>query len=154
MTYNSRSLEVTAGDAYTQFGRGLTLSMRKVDELGIDTTVRGARIRLQEDPFALVALAGFANPSRVDDATGRVLFPTRDLALGDRSVPVFGSDRIVGVDLQAGRGLPLTLSTHVVHFTRCAPYRYDASGNIVTDFCSDPAAVSFDTSYPTDTPTH
>ena len=35
---------------------------------------------------------------------------------------------LIGVDLQAGRGLPVTLSTHAVRFSRCAPYRYDANG--------------------------
>lgn len=145
IAYVSRTIEVTAGDAYVQFGRGLTLSMRKLDELGIDTTLRGVKVQVQDDPFALVAVAGFANPARIDEATGRVLFPTSDIASSDRSAAVFGSDRIVGLDLQAGRGLALTLSTHVVHFTRCAPYRYDANGNVVTDFWTDPVAVTFGT---------
>src|SRR5258708_24870854 len=107
--------------------------MRKIDELGIDTTVRGVKLQVEKDPFALTAVAGFANPARVDEATGRALFPTHDLTQGDRPLAVFGSDRIVGLDVQAGRGLPVTLSTHAVHFTRCAPYAYDAGGNIVTD---------------------
>jgi hypothetical protein len=151
VTYALPAIEVTAGDAYVQFGRGLTLSMRKIDELGIDTTLRGAKVQVQKDPFALTVVAGFGNPSRVDEATGRALFPTHDLVQGDRSVPVFGSDRIVGVDLQAGRGLPVTLSTHAVQFTRCAPYHYDASGNTVTDFWQDPSNVTFGTCDATDT---
>ena len=145
VTYSAPGLEVTVGDAYVQFGRGLTLSMRKIDELGIDTTVRGAKMQIDQDPFAVTLVAGFANPSRVDEATGRALFPTSNLVPGDRSVPTFGSDRLVGVDLQAGRGLPVTLSTHAVRFTRCAPYRYDASGNIVTDPLTDPVNVTFGT---------
>jgi hypothetical protein len=145
LTYAAPGLEVTAGDAYVQFGRGLTLSMRKIDELGIDTTVRGAKVRIDEDPFAFTMVAGFGNPSRVDEATGRALFPTSNLLPGDRSAPTFGSDRVVGVDLQAGRGLPVTLSTHVVRFTRCAPYRYDGNGNIVTAPLVDPAQVTFGT---------
>lgn len=128
ITYAAPGVEVTAGDSYAQFGRGLTLSMRKIDELGIDTTVRGAKVQWSADPFALTAVAGFANPSRVDEATGRSLFVTHDLVNGDPRSPVFGSDRVVGVDLQAGRGLPVTLSTHVVHFTRCAPYHWDGAG--------------------------
>jgi hypothetical protein len=119
--------------------------MRKIDELGIDTTLRGAKVQVQKDPFAITAVAGFGNPTRVDEATGRSLFPTHDLIPGDRVLPVFGSDRIVGVDLQAGRGLPVTLSTHAVHFTRCAPYPYDASGNVVTDFGQSPSDVTFGT---------
>jgi Family of unknown function (DUF6029) len=151
VTFSRPDVEVTAGDAYVQFGRGLTLSMRKIDELGIDTTLRGAKIHVQTDPFALTAVAGFGNPSRVDEASGRALFPTHDLVEGDRSLPLFGSDRIVGLDLQAGRGLPITLSTHVAHYTRCAPYHYDAAGDIVTSFFESPSAVTFGTCDASDT---
>jgi hypothetical protein len=151
-TYAAPGLEVTAGDSYVQFGRGLTLSMRKVDELGIDTTVRGAKVQMERDPFAITLVAGFANPSRVDEATGRALFVTSSLASGDVRQPLYGSDRLVGIDLQSGRGLPVTLSTHVVRFTRCAPYHYNGA-NIDTDFASDPGAVTFGTCNATDTNT-
>jgi hypothetical protein len=136
-TYSAPGIEVTAGDAYVQFGRGLTLSMRKIDELGIDTTVRGVKVAVQKDPFALTLVAGFGNPSRIDEATGRALFPTRS----DPSFPVFGSDRLIGVDVQAGRGLPVTLATHIVRFSRCAPYSYGSDGRIVTNFFDDPSGV-------------
>jgi hypothetical protein len=150
-TYSAPGLEVTAGDAYEQFGRGLTLSMRKVDELGIDTTLRGGKVQITRDPFSLTAVAGFANPSRVDEATGRSLWVTSDLAAGDVATPVYGSDRIVGVDLQAGRGLPVTLSTHVVRFSRCAPYHFDANQVPETSFSSDPSTVTFGTCDASDT---
>jgi uncharacterized protein DUF6029 len=149
--YSTPEVEITAGDAYVQFGRGLTLSMRKIDELGIDTTLRGAKLQVQKDPFAFTAVAGFGNPSRFDEASGRALFPTHDLVQGDSRFPLFGNDEIVGVDLQAGRGLPVTLSTHAVHFTRCAPYHYDASGAIVTDFWQSPSSVAFGTCDDSDT---
>jgi hypothetical protein len=152
LTYAAPGLEVTAGDSYVQFGRGLTLSMRKVDELGIDTTVRGAKVQFEKDPFAVTVVAGFANPSRVDEATGRSLFVTSNLAGGDLRQPVFGSDRLVGIDFQAGRGLPLTLSSHFVRFTRCAPYHYEGA-NIDTDFASDPGTVTFGTCNTQDTDT-
>jgi hypothetical protein len=142
ITYALPGLELTAGDSYVQFGRGLTLSMRKVDELGIDTTVRGAKVQYEKDPFAVTAVAGFANPSRVDEATGRSLFVTTNLAGGDPRRAEFGSDRVVGLDLQAGRGLPLTLSTHVVHFTRCAPYGYSGA-DVATDPSLSPVTDTF-----------
>jgi len=151
MTYSSPGVEVTAGDAYVQFGRGLTLSMRKVDELGIDTTLRGAKVQIQKDPFAFTAVAGFGNPSRVDEASGRVLFPLHGLWDHGPVLPVFGSDRIIGAEIQAGRGLPVTLSSHVVHFDRCAPYHYDASGSIQQDFWKDPSTVTFGTCDAADT---
>jgi hypothetical protein len=151
-TYSAPGVEVTAGDAYAQFGRGLTLSMRKVDELGIDTTIRGGKVQITRDPFSVTVVAGFANPSRVDEATGRGLWVTHDLAaLGSTAAPVYGSDRLIGIDLKAGRGLPVTLSTHIVRFSRCAPYHYDSTGNIQTDFASDPATVTFGTCNSSDT---
>ncbi len=131
-TYTAPGLEVTAGDAYVQFGRGLILSMRKIDELGVDTTVRGAKLAWQSDPFAATLVAGVANPSRIDEATGRALFLPRTLpgdSLGPQ--PLFGSDRIVGAQIQAGRGLPVTLLTHAVRFTRCAPFAYDERGRVI-----------------------
>lgn len=132
LQYQAPGLEVTAGDAYVQFGRGLSLSMRKIDELGVDTTLRGGKIAWQHDPFALTLVAGIANPTRVDEATGRALFLPKNVP-GDRvgAQPVYGSDRIVGALIQAGRGLPVTLTTHAVRLTRCAPYRYDAQGSVI-----------------------
>ena len=138
LTYSTPGLEITAGDSYVQFGRGLTLSMRKIDELGIDTTVRGLKLQMQRDPFAVTAIAGFANPSHIDEASGRSLFPA-----GDPSLPVFGSDRLVGAEIQAGRGLPVTMSTRAIRFSRCAPYHNDAAGNARTGFFSDPGGVTF-----------
>ena len=58
---------------------------------------------MQRDPFAVTAIAGFANPSRIDESSGRSLFTRPRRA---RRVPVFGSDRVVGAEIQAGRGLP------------------------------------------------
>ena len=71
--YTGKNLELTAGDAYVQFGRGFVLSLRKVDELGIDTTVRGGKLTFTSDPFAFTIVGGILNPTRIDEATGRAL---------------------------------------------------------------------------------
>jgi hypothetical protein len=136
LTYKDEGIEVTAGDSYVQFGRGLVLSMRKVDELGVDTTLFGAKVTVQKDPFGVTLIAGIANPARVDEPTGRALFPSsyipaRGTFAEIPAQPLFGSDRLVGAQLQAGRGLPVIASTHAVRLTKCAPYRYDANGNII-----------------------
>ena len=136
LTYRSDGVEVTAGDSYVQFGRGLVLSMRKVDELGVDTTLFGGKVTIQKDPFGVTLVAGLANPARVDEPTGRAHFPSNKIPAGgglaaEPSHPLFGSDRIIGAQLQAGRGLPVIASTHAVHLTKCAPYRYDANGEII-----------------------
>lgn len=133
-TYKAPGLEVTAGDAYVQFGRGLVLSMRKIDELGADNTVRGGKVAWQADPFAVTLIAGLANPSRLDEATGRALFLPHELVGDARGPqPLFGSDRLIGAQIEAGRGSPVVLGTRAVRMTRCAPYSYDDQGRVITD---------------------
>jgi hypothetical protein len=141
LTYKEPGFEVTAGDAYVQFGRGLVLSMRKIDEFGTDTTLRGGRLVWQKDPVSFTLVGGVANPTRIDDATGRSLAlpneivpaPALNIA-GDPSgpQPLYGSDRIVGAQIQLGRGTPFVVSTHAVRLTRCAPYAYDTTGRVQT----------------------
>lgn len=131
VTYKTPGIEATAGDAYVQFGRGLVLSLRKVDELGIDTTLFGGKVTFAKESFALTLIGGETNPSRVDEPTGRALFLPTPIANDPRAQqPVFGSDRIVGAQIQAGRGLPVTASTHAVMLSRCAPYKYNADGTV------------------------
>lgn len=138
LMYKTPGLEVTAGDSYVQFGRGLVLSMRKVDELGIDTTVFGAKLVAQKDPFSVTLVAGQANPARVDEPTGRALFLPKSTGEPLGPQPLFGSDRIIGAQIQAGRGLPVILSTHAVRLTKCAPYRYTPEGRVDDNFFSAP----------------
>lgn len=164
LTYKTEGLEATAGDSYVQFGRGLVLSLRKVDELGIDTTLLGGKVTFQKDPFSLTLIAGVTNPTRIDEPTGRALFLSKPVAAQRAGAnnaasqaidpaPVFGSDRIVGAQLQAGRGLPITSSTQAVRVTKCAPYRYETfqrvleNGQRVPDFrvIDDPLDAPFGT---------
>ncbi len=57
LTYTQPGIEATAGDFYAQLGRGLVFSVRKMDELAIDTTLRGGRLVLDKD-FQLFRLGG------------------------------------------------------------------------------------------------
>ena len=131
LTYKTPDAELTVGDAYVQFGRGLVLSMRKVDELGIDTTLFGAKVTASKDIFGFTLVAGLANPARIDEPTGRALLLPQ--SVGDRlgPQPVFGNDRLVGASVTAGRGLPIVASTNALLLNRCAPYRYNADGTVV-----------------------
>jgi hypothetical protein len=131
LAYAERGVEVTLGDAYAQLGRGLVLSARKIDDLGIDTTIRGVKVSIQKDPFAAMFVAGIANPSRIDDASSRSLFlpvPAPGETRGPE--PLLGRDAVVAGELVAGRGLPVVLSTQVAHLQRCAPYAYNPDGSI------------------------
>jgi len=76
LTYSRPGLEATLGDASAQLGRGIVLSVRKRDELGSDTTIRGARVSVSSrGPLSvkLTALGGELNPLRIDEASGRYL---------------------------------------------------------------------------------
>lgn len=150
VAYAAPGVEVTVGDAYAQIGRGLVLSMRKIDDLGIDNTIRGAKLQLTKDPISFLAVAGLANPSHVDEPTGRAMFVpvaaprlradgTPNPAYDSRAPqPIFGSDRIVAAEIQAGRGSPVVLASHAMMLTRCAPYSYDkTTGALAPDFAGD-----------------
>jgi hypothetical protein len=127
--YNQPGLDITVGDFYAQLGRGLVLSVRKIDELAIDTTIRGAKAVAEHDfgPVHIGAtlLAGLMNPLRFDETSGRRLngagsplffgFPrARDLTTYDQSgfsgatanttpsQPSYLEDRIIGARVEAG----------------------------------------------------
>ncbi|MFT3767052.1 MAG: hypothetical protein QM820_16260 [Minicystis sp.] len=100
--YNQPGLDVTVGDFYVQLGRGLVFSVRKIDELAVDTTVRGVKVVADKDVgsvhLAGTLFAGQMNPHRVDETSGRRLqgagsplffgFPgAGDLQTYDVSVP-------------------------------------------------------------------
>jgi hypothetical protein len=69
--YTGRNFELTLGDFYVNFGRGLVLSIRKLDELGIDTTVLGGRMVFRKDNVTTTLVAGVSNVQNIDEATGR-----------------------------------------------------------------------------------
>ncbi|MBX5482476.1 MAG: hypothetical protein IRZ16_11670 [Myxococcaceae bacterium] len=90
--WSGEHVEITLGDSYVSFGRGLTLSLRKTDELGLDTTNRGLRARIRTGLFDATLVSGFTNINNVDEASGRyeadpndgVLGATADVRLFDR----------------------------------------------------------------------
>ncbi|MFO0755818.1 MAG: hypothetical protein U0359_04975 [Byssovorax sp.] len=88
--YSRPGVDITVGDFYVQLGRGLVFSVRKIDELAIDTTVRGMKVVADHDfgAFRLggTIFAGQMNPLRVDEQSGRRLS-------GDGSPFFFGFPR-------------------------------------------------------------
>ena len=100
LTYSRPGLEATLGDASAQLGRGIVLSVRKRDELGSDTTIRGARVTVSSRGpvgLKLTALGGELNPLRIDEASGRYLgVPSSSDALG--SLTEAGMPRAIGTD--------------------------------------------------------
>ena len=123
--YNQPGFDVTVGDFYAQLGRGIVLSVRKIDELAIDTTIRGAKLVFDKEigkaRFGLTLLGGQMNPLRFDEVSGRRLhgagsplffgFPSaRDLTtyseqaqpILTKARPSYLEDTVVGGRLEGG----------------------------------------------------
>ncbi|EYF05871.1 hypothetical protein [Chondromyces apiculatus] len=87
VSYSQSGVEATVGDFYAQLGRGLVFSVRKLDELAIDTTVRGGKLTVNQavGPLRLggTFFGGQMNPLRIDEVSGRRLH-------GDGSPLFFG----------------------------------------------------------------
>ncbi len=62
----TEELKLTFGDFYAQFGNGIALSLRKVDELGLETVLRGGRIDGTWGLFSLTFLGGVTNINNID----------------------------------------------------------------------------------------
>lgn len=127
LNYSEPGLDATAGDFYAQLGRGLVFSVRKIDEIGVDTTVRGLKVSADHSVgdfrVAGMAFGGQLNPMRIDLPTGRILTgsgspmfflfpeasdfqyysaPTDPAATVDRARPGYLEDTAVGTHLEAG----------------------------------------------------
>lgn len=104
LAVNHPNVEATVGDFYGQLGRGLVLSVRKVDELGSDTTIRGARIsgkfKAGDVAFKLTGLGGTGNPLRIDESSGRYLGVTSSVTPNVIAVTEAGMPRAVESDFQ------------------------------------------------------
>jgi uncharacterized protein DUF6029 len=102
LEYIGRVAEVTLGDFYVSFGRGIALSLRKIDELGIDTTVLGGRLMFHYRDTAATLVAGASNIQNTDQATGRSTEDPYDLITGARLEQRLLDRVIVGAHVTGG----------------------------------------------------
>jgi hypothetical protein len=102
LTYSDRRAEAVLGDFYAVFGRGLVLSVRKVDELAIDTTILGGKVVYQPGRFKLTLLGGASNIQNVDEATGRFHKDPFDVILGARGEARLWNKVLFGVHATGG----------------------------------------------------
>ncbi|MDD5308990.1 MAG: hypothetical protein PHU25_16880 [Deltaproteobacteria bacterium] len=87
-TINLGNLHVTGGDFYVSFGRGIALSLIKLDDVGVDNTLRGARVEYGiPRHLRFVLVGGVVNSLNLDPITHQVL----------RDDPL---DRIVGARVE------------------------------------------------------
>lgn len=151
LSYTNNGLDVTVGDFYAQLGRGMVLAMRKADELATDTTLRGVKVDYRPDlrngmRLGLTLLAGFTNPLRVDEVSGRQLAqlqgtgaerlfplapqPNRSSVYTPDAGPTFSPDRIVGARLEQGvKEVQVGLQTAYMHRTSGATF-YDGTDSV------------------------
>jgi hypothetical protein len=98
-------LTATVGDFYVSFGRGIALSLIKMDDIGVDNCLRGARIEYQQPRrFKLVGVAGVVNALNIEPVTRQVL----------RDDPL---DRLAGLRGEWQLLDALSLGAHVVHLS-------------------------------------
>jgi hypothetical protein len=62
--------DLTLGDFYASFGKGLALSVIQQDDIGQDTTIRGGKLAIHYEDLGLTLLAGTTNVLNIDKATG------------------------------------------------------------------------------------
>ena len=135
LTYAKPAIELTAGDSYVSFGRGLVLSIRKLDELAADTSVQGAKVVGRLKPITLTAVAGWANPVRIDEATGVSLRDADPAQLTPNGQPrgyssVWSRDLIVGARAEAKVGTS-TVGIHAADVHRRADLALGGDPTIV-----------------------
>jgi len=73
---------IEAGDSQIVFGRGLALSFRKVDLLGIDNALRGGHVRYRGTNFRFGLHGGVANPQNIDPLDLRIIREPEDVVIG------------------------------------------------------------------------
>lgn len=76
------AVRVDAGDFHEQLGRGLVLSVRKLDEAGLDVALRGGAIAWLGDTHRARIFAGLTNPVNVDAVNQRHLEDANDIVAG------------------------------------------------------------------------
>lgn len=117
-----------AGDSQIVFGRGIALSFRKVDLLGVDTALRGGHARYQGQNFRFGVHAGVANPQNQDPIDLSVIRELDDWVAGANfAVTIPGS-------------IPITTGAHALRIW----FQDDPEGGAYTNRAVDVAGWTFE----------
>lgn len=73
---------VEAGDSQIVIGRGIAMSFRKVDLLGVDNALRGGHVRYQGSNFRFGIHGGVANPQNQDPIDFSIIEEPTDFVVG------------------------------------------------------------------------
>ncbi|MBN1946034.1 MAG: hypothetical protein JW797_10180 [Bradymonadales bacterium] len=73
---------ILAGDYFLQLGRGIALSLRKVDEMGLDVAIRGGQLQYSGRDHRAMLFAGLTNPANMDAISQTFVEDADDLLAG------------------------------------------------------------------------
>ncbi|HWV38050.1 MAG TPA: DUF6029 family protein [Vulgatibacter sp.] len=86
LTHTMGDAQFTLGDSHLQLGRGIALSLRRVDELGSDQALRGGGVGWQGDLLSAKAFAGVTNLANLDAVTQRWMRDPSDVLAGASAI--------------------------------------------------------------------
>lgn len=98
-------VRIRAGDNYVQFGQGMSLSLRRLDSLGTDTSLLGGRLDFEAGMFRAKVVGGVVNPQNFDPIEMRVVGDLEDWLTG-LEMKVVPSDRLEFGAYAVAAGLP------------------------------------------------
>lgn len=98
----SRQVELTLGDGYASFGRGIALNMKKNTDIDLDTSIRGARAMARIGRSDITAVSGITNAQQISQDQPN-LGISRDV-----------SNMVTGLRFEQHEVGPLTLGAHGV----------------------------------------
>ena len=81
-SYGGQRLNLQVGDFYATFGRGLALRIRKEDELGLDHSLLGAKVRYRFDQLQATLLTGLLNVLNSDAEWEKAVSDPFDVVTG------------------------------------------------------------------------
>lgn len=80
--YSLGDWTLTGGDFFQQLGRGIALSIRKVNEVAFDIALRGGRLTWEGDDHQVLVFAGRVNPANFDNVSQRFIQDPEDIVTG------------------------------------------------------------------------
>lgn len=103
LRWDHENWSIELGDTQLVIGRGVALSFRKVDLLGVDTALRGAHVRFDDGHFRFRLHTGLANPQNQDPITLRIFQDPADVVAAATMGLTFGPDDMFVVSGHAVR---------------------------------------------------
>jgi hypothetical protein len=101
LRWDGGSATVEAGDSYAVLGRGLALTFRKADLLGVDNALRGLHGRWDDGTTLVKAHAGVSNPQNLDPTNLQLRPDPFDVVGGFELSRKVGPGEAVELGLQA-----------------------------------------------------